>query len=661
MTAMDATVGSRQPLGSRQPRPWARWIPLGWTALVVAYLGATYRIANDSLYVQSVVLTAAIFAILAVSLDLVAGATGLYSLGHAGLFALGAYGTTLLNQHGWHIFLLLPVSLVGVGLVGIVLGTVSLRVSGLYFAIMTFIFTLVVTVLLSNLEFTGGLQGLPGPLFPDFPPALSGLGSSLAWCVGLILLATLVVVWSIRSSPLYPVLLAIRDAEPFAAAAGVRTSAMKVGVFGLSAALAGMAGWAFSFLGFISPGQFNWTVSVNLLVMVILGGINTRLGPLIGAAFVSAFPVVISIDPFLQEVVLGGIFILVIVLFPTGIVGVVSTLARRAGWRRPPPEAPASTTVDIAPVTQAPLADRAPGTNSDGAPGSDRDGAPGSNRDRAPGSNGAGTSSDATLGSNGGGNGSDAALVCRGISFRYPTGTKAVDDVDLVVRRGTIHGLIGPNGSGKSTLVNLISGQLRPDSGTIEVNGHLVHDAAAWSRPKRGIMRTFQTAVLVQELPATENVTIGLYSKVGHIAGRAALWPLLPGARRDQRGMRSHAASALGMTGLDRRWAGALIADLPHGVEQLTQLAAACAGQPSILVLDEPLAGLSRSEIEQVSQVLRGLQRDGVTVIVIEHQTRFVFEMCQDVTVLAAGRLVASGPAAEVRSNDRVREVYLGQ
>ena len=131
MTAMDATVGSRQPRGSRRPRPWARWIPLGWTALVVAYLVATYRIANDSLYVQSVVLTAAIFAILAVSLDLVAGATGLYSLGHAGLFALGAYGTTLLNQHGWHIFLLLPVSLVGVGLVGIVLGTVSLRVSGL--------------------------------------------------------------------------------------------------------------------------------------------------------------------------------------------------------------------------------------------------------------------------------------------------------------------------------------------------------------------------------------------------------------------------------------------------------------------------------------------------------------------------------------------------
>jgi branched-chain amino acid transport system permease protein len=96
-------------------------------------------------------------------------------------------------------------------------------------------------------------------------------------------------------------------------------------------------------------------------------------------------------------------------------------------------------------------------------------------------------------------------------------------------------------------------------------------------------------------------------------------------------------------------------------VEQLTQLAAACVGLPSILILDEPLAGLSASEVEQVSEILRRLQRDGVTVIVIEHQTRFIFEMCDDVTVLAAGQLVTTGRAAEVRSNERVREVYLGQ
>jgi len=605
-------------------RQWARLVPLGTAMLVVAYLAATFRIAEGTLYIQGVVTTAAVFAILAVSLDLVAGVTGLYSLGHAGLFALGAYATTLLNQHGWNIFLLLPVSLIGVGVVGILLGTVSLRVSGLYFAITTFIFTLVVTVLISDLQFTGGLQGLAGPVFPDFPAGLSGLGSSVVWCVSLCLLVTLVVVWSIRSSPLYPVLLAIRDAEPFAAAAGVRTSAMKVGVFGLSAALAGMAGWAFSFLGFVSPGQFSWTVSVNILVMVILGGMNTKLGPILGAAFISAFPVVVSIDPFIQEVVFGCIFVAVIVFFPTGIMGVASAVARRLR-----PAAPIAVEVvdlaDGAPIAYAPLAADVP-AESRHANAADEN-----------------------------------ALVCRNVVFSYLSGTRAVDGVDLTVRRGTIHGLIGPNGSGKSTLVNLISGQLTPDAGTIEVNGHSVQHLGAASRPARGVMRTFQTAVLVKELPARENVTIGLYGRVKHIPSRASVWPLIPSARRDHRDMREQAGAALQSAGLDRRWSGALVADVPHGVEQLTQLAAACVGQPSILILDEPLAGLSATEVEQVSEILRRLQRDGVTVIVIEHQTRFIFEMCDDVTVLAAGQLVTTGRAADVRSNERVREVYLGQ
>jgi len=591
--------------------------------LVVAYLASTFGIAHGSFGVQDVVLVAAVFAILAVSLDLAAGMTGLYSLGHAGLFALGAYATTLLNTKlDWNLFLLLPVTIVGVGLVGFVLGFLSLRVSGLYFAITTFIFTLVVVVLLSDLTFTGGLQGLAGPVFPDFPDALSFLGSSVAWCVSLSLLVTIVLVWSIRSSPLYPVLLAIRDAEPFAGAAGVRTSVMKVAIFGLSAALAGLAGWAFSFLGFISPGQFGWTISVNILVMVILGGINTRLGPILGAAFVSAFPVVVSIDPFQQELILGCIFVLVIVFFPEGFMGISGNIVRHI--RRQSADAVVATPTDetsVEPIAYAPLAP---------------------------------ASANATVES------ADIALEARGIVFGYTKGVRALNDVDMVVKRGNIHGLIGPNGSGKSTLVNLISGQIAPNLGTISANGHRIEQLSAPARAKHGLMRTFQTAVLVKELSARDNVTIGLYSRFPQIAVRSALWPLLPGARRDSRTMRERAVDALSSVGLASNWATTRVADLPHGVEQLTQLAAACVANPSILILDEPLAGLSSGEVEQVSEILRGLKRDGVTVIVVEHQTHFIFEMCDEVTVLAAGELVKSGTAAEVRSDDRVREVYLG-
>ena len=596
----------------------------GWgtIVLIVAYLAATFGVAGSSYYIQNLVLVAAIFAVLAVSLDLVAGMTGLYSLGHAGLFALGAYATTLLNSYlDVNVFLLLPVSIVGVGVVGAILGALSLRVSGLYFAITTFIFTLIVVVLLSDLTFTGGLQGIGGPIFPDFPPALSFLGSSVVWCVGLVLLATLVVVWSIRASAFYPVLLAIRDAEPFAAASGVRTSVVKVGIFALSAALAGMAGWAFSFLGFISPGQFGWTMSVNILVMVILGGINTRLGPIIGAIFVSAFPVVVQIDPFLQEVLFGCIFVVVIVFFPRGFMGLVDNISRRIRERLRPAIPLVEAAADDAPIATAELA-----TPTGSAPLSD-----------------------------------ELALEARDIVFSYVAGSRALNGVDMLVRRGSIHGLIGPNGSGKSTLVNLISGQLRPDAGTISINGARVDRLGAPARPRRGLTRTFQSAVLVKELSTRDNTTIGLYSAVRAIAARSLIWPLLPGARRDSRRMAAEADAALSSVGLASSWHGARVADVPHGVEQLTQLAAATVSGPSILVLDEPLAGLSAAEVHQVSQILLELKKKGLTVIVIEHQTRFIFEMCDEVTVLAAGELVKAGAAADVRADARVREVYLGQ
>lgn len=606
---------------ARAARRRSRLIGLGAVVLVVAFLGGNLGVAHGSFYVQNLVEVAAVFAILALSLDLVAGMTGLYSLGHAGLFALGAYATTLLNTNlGWDVFVLLPISVVGVGIVGVVLGALSLRVSGLYFAIMTFIFTLVVTVLLSDFEFTGGLQGIAGPTLPDFPEGLSFLGSSVAWCVGIAFLVTVVIVWSIRASAFYPVLLAIRDAEPFAASAGVRTGLVRVLVFGLSAALAGLAGWAFSFLGFVSPGQFGWTVSVNILVMVILGGINTRLGPIIGAIFISAFPVVVSIDPLVQEVIFGAIFVLVIVFFPRGIVGVAASIARRVR-RRGAPAVTEAAAADATPVADVELA------AATGKP----------------------ALSDET------------ALEVRDVRFGYVRGTTVLDGIDMRVRRGSIHGLIGPNGSGKSTLVGLISGALRPTSGAIEANGHRIERLGAAGRPRRGIMRTFQTAVLVQELTVGQNAGIGLYSRIPRISGRSLLWPLFPSAHRDDRTIRERAGAALRRVGLDARWTAARVADVPHGVEQLTQLAAATVGEPRILILDEPLAGLSAGEVEQVSEILRQLQRDGVTVIVVEHQTRFIFEMCDEVTVLAAGELVVSGSAAEVRANERVREVYLGQ
>ena len=301
---------------------------VGVVLFVAAYFAATAFVAHSDLGVQSLVLVAAVFGVLAISLDLVAGMLGLYSLGQGGFFAIGAYFTTIVvNDLSWNVFLVLLIVLLLAGLIGLAVGAMSLRVSGLYFAITSFIFTLVLTVLATDLKITGGLQGLLGPAFPDFPEGFEALGTPVAWCVLLALLLCVGFVWSIRQSPLYPVLLAIRDAERFAEAAGARTSLIKIGVFGVSAAMAGGAGWLFSFLGVVSPGQFDWAVSLNILVMVLIGGINTTLGPVIGAAFVSMFPALVNINPWLQEMVYGALSILAVTLLPGGVMSLLKRVA----------------------------------------------------------------------------------------------------------------------------------------------------------------------------------------------------------------------------------------------------------------------------------------------------------------------------------------------
>jgi branched-chain amino acid transport system permease protein len=593
---------------------WLR--PPGYL-IVIGYLALTLLVARSSLSVQSVVLVAAVFGVLAISLDLVAGMLGLYSLGQGGFFAIGAYLTAIAaSDYDANVFLLFPLVVVTTGLIGMAIGALSLRVSGLYFSITTFIFTLVLTVLATDSTITRGTQGLLGPVFPDFPDALTPLGAPVAWCAMLALLAAATLVWNIRRSPLYPVLLSIRDAEPFAEAAGVRTSLVKVAVFGLSAAMAGSAGWVFAFLGVVSPGQFDWSVSLNILVMVLVGGIDTTLGPIVGTAFVTMFPAVVNINPWIQEVLYGALSILAITVFPEGVIGLIKRRlggyeTERAGL---PPE-DLSVNVAVAGLSAEPVAS---------APSA------------------------------------EAIVECRGIQFDYGLGPKVLRNVNLRVQRGHIHGLIGPNGSGKSTLANIIAGRLHPKSGTIIVNGRNVDGLPPSARAKHGLRRTFQAAELVRGLSTAQNVLVGLYSEAPGIARRAAIWTMLRSGRRDLNSMMSRAEYALGSVGAGG-WTGRRVGDVPHGIEQLTQLASVCVAAPDIIVLDEPATGLSSREVEHLARILTDLKSRGVTLIIIEHQTRFLFPLCDQVTVLNAGEVVLTGTSDEVRVNPVVRQVYLGE
>ncbi len=233
-------------------------------------------------------------------------------------------------------------------------------------------------------------------------------------------------------------------------------------------------------------------------------------------------------------------------------------------------------------------------------------------------------------------------------------------NVSIAIKRGHIHGLIGPNGSGKSTLANIIAGRLRPASGTVAIKGQRVERQRPPDRARLGLRRTFQAAELVGELTTRDNVLVGAYSLVPGIARRAVVWPFLRSARRDRSWMEGRAANALGMVGaLD--WARRDIGDVPHGVEQLTQLASVCVADPDIIVLDEPATGLSAREVEHLGAVLGDLKARGITMIIIEHQTRFLFPLCDQVTVLNAGEVILTGSADEVRAHPVVRKVYLGE
>jgi branched-chain amino acid transport system permease protein len=256
--------------------------------------------------------------------------------------------------------------------------------------------------------------------------------------------------------------------------------------------------------------------------------------------------------------------------------------------------------------------------------------------------------------------GDEPIVECRGIEFGYGVGPKVLRNVDLVVRRGHIHGLIGPNGSGKSTLANIIAGRLRPQAGSILVKGIRVDGQAASGRAKLGLRRTFQAAQLVRELPTSRNVMVGLYNSVPGIVRRSAIWPLLPSGHRDAAQMLASAEQALRAVGAGK-WVDARVGDVPHGIEQLTQLATVRVAGPDIIVLDEPATGLSISEVDHLTRLLAQLKAQGVTMIIIEHQTRFLFPLCDQVTVLNAGEVILTSTADEVRADPTVRQIYLGE
>ena len=641
-----------------------RTLPPLIAVLVIALLPLA---ASNDFYLHQLVLIG-IYAILLLGLDIVVGYTGEVSLGHAALFGVGSYTAGVLaTKLGLPFPLALAAAIAVAALFGAVLALPALRVTGPYLAMVTLAFGTIVQILINEMTFL-----TEGPLGISLrKPALHI--ESLAWfhrlklfdyyyVVAVVLLATLVVVNRVLRSHLGRAFEALRDSPIASDCMAVSVYRYKVYAFVVSAGLAGLAGALYTYSEeYISPNSYGFELTIQFLLAVMMGGRKSRSGPLLGAAIIVILPNLLSdIDLFrilaviiavaviatalwtarrggglrralvpvglvvafavfsfqLQNITdfrlaIYGLMILGVVYYlPDGIVGWVRTMVAqiRPDWLR------RAETVTV--EAGAAWINGAGETSGDGA----------------------------------------ALLSATGVTMQFG-GLKALNGVDLVVARGSVHGLIGPNGSGKSTMMNVLSGVYRPTAGTISLGGVPIGGLTPAAIAARGIARTFQNVQLFGEMSALQNVLVGLHHSYRSTFLDVAL--ASPRWRREEAAARRRAGAILDFVGL-AEMAGEEARNLPYGKQRMLEIGRALALDPKLLLLDEPAAGLTAPDIKVLLGVIGRIRDHGVTLILIEHHMDVVMAASDVVTVLDFGQKIAEGAPAAVQADRHVIEAYLG-
>ncbi|MFR9805036.1 ABC transporter permease subunit [Pseudonocardia sp. RS010] len=588
---------------------------------VVAYLVvlALVPLVADP-YTLGLAATVGIDALLAMGLVLVTGFGGQFSLAQAAFFGLGAYGSGLLTANaGWPPVAALVVSAAFTVGLAYLLGRPIFRLRGHFLAMATLALTQIFSLVVNNLGLTGGATGFGGiPPFGIGSLVFDGLESQFLLVWGIVGLA----LWSvlrIRRSRDGRALRAVRAHEAAAAASGVDVGWAKTRVFAGSAFLGSVAGSVFAHqLLYLNPAPFDVLRSIDILSIAVIGGLASPWGAVAGAIVMTllrngietALPAVFgagSVGP-AETLVLGIVLVLVLVIWPSGIVGGVSVLWHGIRARRRP-------TVDETP----PLAPPAP-------PPTER-------RPIGP-----------------------AVVEARGLVKDFG-GVRAVDGVDLVAHAGEVLAVIGPNGAGKSTLLNLVSGNLRPTSGTVSLGGTAVTGRAAHVFARHGMARSFQTPSLFGDMSVRETVMVG-----AHLVGRTGMLQAAlptPSAVREEHRMGESADRALAEIGL-ASLAEQRVDTLSLGRQKLVEVARALAREPSVLLLDEPGAGLNGSEKAELAATLLQLRERGLAIVVIEHDMDFVMSVADRVQVIHFGATLRVGTPAEVQDDPAVVEAYLG-
>ena len=585
-------------------RGWRSLLPI----IVFTALYAAVSLSVTNSYYQLVMTLVPVWAIFGLSWNLLSGYTGLISFGHAAFFGVGAYAVALgqiyFDLSPW---VTIPIAAVLGGIAGLLIGFPTFRLQGHYFALAMLAYPLAILYVFEWL----GLQEVTLPIKRDNPIAYMQFADHRFYTLVALamMLATILLTRAIERSRFGMALLAIKQNEAAAEAAGINTLAWKLRAITLSGAIAGAVGGFYAVVLLVVTPQsvFGMLVSAQALTVAMFGGVGTVWGPVIGSVILIPLAETLNAEagsrfPGIQGVIYGLAIICVILLAPEGLFWKVRDFLRR---RSAPPAAATASAPDV-PAAAATSAAPVP-----------------SQPERSAGSG-------------------DVVLEVRNLSRSFG-GLKAVQDVSFKLRRNEILGIIGPNGAGKTTLFNLLNGFLRPGTGEILLDGREMSGRKPHELCEAGIGRTFQIMRPFLRMSISDNVVIGAYVR----------------ARTDAeaRQLATDAIARVGLSEIADRIAG----ELTTKELRLMELARALAGQPRILLLDETLAGLGHDEVNEVVAVIQRLARDGMTIAIIEHTMQAMVRLVDSFLVLDHGAVIVEGEPEAVTRDSRVIEAYLGK